>query len=206
MIETNSSLLKVARACSTALFLACATVDASSTLAHTPHRTHEQGTCAQVPRLLRAALADRAGAADVLGLDAPQFQPDANRASNGAPLRPDSAYWRLGWSGKPPPRALIVRWYQSPYISIARCFDNPEREEPLKSIVGAAASQLKPVDGEAASTLLVSYPAFNPARTQALLIYSRTFRAHLGGRTELVFLSRAAGVWKKVGSRLLVQE
>lgn len=165
--------------------------------------------CTDSRALLAAALMDRAGPNDVLSSDPPDYVFQPGKAVNGirriTPFGPESGYWRIGWEGRAPSPALVRRWYQLPYGSISRCFQSVGVEQPLLEILGPKIRQFTPVDGPTLSTLRVSYPVFDRSKTHAILLYSRFFRHALGGRVELVSLTRTKSGWKKTGSTGLWQ-
>lgn len=165
--------------------------------------------CTNAHNILEAVLVDRAGPSDVLSSEAPDYAIQPTNPVSGirrmTPFGPDSVYWRIGWEGQPPPPVLVQRWYKLPYGSISRCVQSKKVDQPLVSVLQSKVNQFIPADGQTPSTVRVSYPAFNHSKTQAILLYSRFFRHALGGRLELVFLTRTKFGWKKTGSRGLWQ-
>lgn len=164
--------------------------------------------CTSARAILQAALIDRAGKRDVLSFDPPDYlvQPSAvSGIQRMTPFGPRSDYWRIGWEGRPPSPEVVQRWYKLPYGSMSRCFLSKNTERPLFEIFGSSIRGFTPVDGETLSTVRVSYPAFDRSKTHAILLYSRFFIHGLGGRLELVSLTRTKSGWKKTGFRGLWQ-
>ena len=163
--------------------------------------------CTDARSILEAALIDRAGPDDVLSLDPPEFVYQPLKGAQGigkmTPFGPESAYWRIGWQGHPPSTALVQGWYKHPYGSIARCFLPRTAEQSLVTILGANLQRFRPFDGSEPSIVRISYPAFDRAKAHAILLYSRAFRSGLGGKLELISLTRTKSGWKKTGFRYL---
>lgn len=164
----------------------------------------ESPLCRDAGAILMAALEDRAGASDLLGHRPPTSFAKNRSVSRGQMVRfgPESAYWRVGWIGRPPSQTLVRRWYHLPYGSIADCFGGGGTDRSLNSALGMVWNPA-PADGNDPSIILASYPALDDSGTHALLLYSRMFRDHLGGRVELVALTSTPTGWRKTGWQFL---
>jgi hypothetical protein len=167
--------------------------------------------CNELGEILFAALGEHALPTDMISFNKPEVPATAEGGpGNSRPVpvgRSTADVWHSGWRGQPPSDALVRRWSEAPFASIASCFDTSAHGDvPLGHLFpNWSANNASPADRSRSYrwTFRVSNPVLDKTGTHAL-IFSEVFRrGGLGGGTGFYHLERTSSGWKKVGERVL---